>query len=172
MADPRIQQVMEAISDELTAQVKSGGTLSFMVGEPIGVIIADEQFLESPKSMYKRYAIVVYPDPSSSFNEIPRLGGVVRREFTIGLSLWRKIPRKRKWLIFSDINDSISGVGSYEFANIVMDVLRNNTLSGLIEFRGRPQFSTPELMETGDSQASHIAFNFLCETLETLGSVA
>ena len=163
---PIIQQIMEAMETVLLAQVTPAKRLSFLTGEPSKVKILDSEPTEEPKANYKRYLITLFPLPDS-YDEEPRLGGRVERFYKIGVACWRKSPRSGRNRIFSDTNDAISGMGVFEFTNYVMDALRNNTLSGLVNLTAGKQFSTPEVQDTGDDFLERIDFSFNVEVLST-----
>ena len=166
---PVIQQIMEAMESELLAQVTKSLRLSFMTGEPRKIVVLDSVPGEEPKSSWKRYLITIFPLPDS-YDEVPRIGGRVERLYKIGVACWRKSPRSGRNRIFSDITDTISGIGVFELTNYVMDVLRNNTLNRLVNLTAGKQFSTPEIQDTGDDFLERVDFSFNVEVLNTVGS--
>lgn len=171
MANPTLQTLIERIETAIKVEVAVAGTLSILVGEPDrGVEITDSEPVEERSRNIKHYRIYIYPDQDEGFQEIPRIGNRVKRVFKISFSLYRKIPRKRKWIIFSEPNYARAGVGMYEFANLVMDILRNNTLSGLVNLNGVAQFSTPVLDDTADPVVAKIDFSYMCDSLQTVTS--
>ena len=163
---PIIQQIMVAMEAVLVAQVTPVLRLNFMIGEPSKVKILDREPDEEPKANYKRYIITLYPLPDS-MDEEPRIGGRVERFYKIGVACWRKAPRSGRNRIFSDTSVNV-GVGVYEFVNLVMDSLRNNNLSGLVNLNAGRQFNTPELQDTGDDFLERVDFTYNTEVLSTV----
>lgn len=170
MADSVIQQIMEAMESALLSEIASGSTLSFMTGEPSKVLVLSSEPENEPKAPYKRYLITLYA-ASDSFDEEPRLGGRVERFYKIGIACWRKAPRSERKRLFSNADANV-GVGIYEFVNLVMDVFRNNTLSGLVNLAAGRQFDTPELQDTGEDFLERVDTMFNVEALSaTSGGV-
>lgn len=163
---PTIQTIIEAMESAFLAEVKSAGTLFFLTGEPGKVKILNSEPGEEPKTNYKRYLITLFPLPDS-YDEIPKLGGRVERFYKIGVACWRKAPRSGRNRMFSDASANV-GVGVFEFANYVMDILRNNTLGGIVNLTAGKQFSTPEIQDTGDDFLERIDFSFNVEVLSTV----
>lgn len=171
MANSTLQTLIERMETEISAEITTSGTLSFLYGEPNGGIeVTDSLPDEERMRNYKRYRIYIYPDPDQGFEEIPRMGNRVKRIYRVNFSLFRKVPRKRKWIIFSEPDHQRAGVGMYEFANLVMDILRNNTLSGLVNLNGANQFTTPIIEDTNDPVVARIDFGYYCDNLQTAGS--
>jgi len=164
---PIIQQIMEAMEAVLLSKITPAQRMNFLTGEPSKVVIVDAEPDEEPKANYKRYLITLFPMPDS-LEEQPRIGGRVERFYKIGVACWRKAPRSGRNRIFSDTNDSTTGVGVFEFVNLVMDALRNNTLSGLVNLTAGKQFSTPEVQDTGDDFLERIDFTYNTEVLSTV----
>lgn len=169
MANPLIQTVIEAIETQLDTAVTSG-TLSFMNGEPDPVEVFDKRPENDSVRNYKRYKIMLYPDPDEAFREVPKIGGNVDRFYNIGITVFRKVPRKRKWLIFSDSDAIVGGAGVYEVVNLVMALLRNSTLGGIVNVNVASQFSTPVMEDTDDPMFSRIDFSYMCESLQSISS--
>lgn len=171
MADPHIQTVMERIETELKVEVATGQSLAFMVGEPnAGIKISDSPPEDERRKTYKRYLIDMYPDPDSSLEETPRLGNRVKREMRIGFSVWKKSQRKRKFIFFSSSIDTTQGTGIAEFVNLIWDVLRNNTLNGLVQLKSGRQFTQPTMEETDSPLVGRQDFVFMAESLQTIDS--
>lgn len=164
---PDIQTIMEAMETELLAKVTPALRLSFLTGEPQKVLIMDREPDGELKANWKRYLVAIYPLPDS-LDEQPRIGGRVERFYKIGVSCFRKTPRSGRNRIFSDTSDSTSGMGVYEFTNYVMDVLRNNTLGGIVNLTAGRIFSTPEFQDTGDDFQERVDFTYNCEVLSTV----
>jgi len=171
MATPEIQTLMQNISSELVSEIVSGGTLAFMVGEPNAVVITNEKPETRKWKNYNAYNIVLYPVQGEPFEENLRMGGNIQRFYQVGISVYRKAQRKRRMLIFSDPNDTRTGVGAYEMLNAVMNILRYNTLSGLRERSNSDPFSVPTVDNSGDSLVEVIDFEYTCETLTGSGSI-
>jgi hypothetical protein len=172
MATPSIQTIMVAIEAELDGRIVSAGTLEFLVGENTPTVISDSAPTPDRFKNYKNYQIVLFPDPAEPFREENRLGENVWREYNIGFVLYQKSTTNRRTSIFSDSNNTTRGVGIYEFANLIMDALRNNTFGGVCERRSGEQFSTPVLSQVDDQSLEQITFTFRCETLSQITSGA
>ena len=172
MATPSVQTIIEAIESELDSRIVSGGTLSFLVGENDPTVITDSPPNPERFKNYKNYQIVIFPDPNEPFREENRLGENVWRQYSVGFVLYQKSTSSRRVSIFSNSNNSTRGVGMYEFANLVMDALRNNTFGGVCERRSAEQFDTPVLAQVEDQSAEQIEFTFRCETLSQITSGA
>lgn len=171
MATPSIQTIINAIKTEIMSRVTPAGTLSCMVGEPNAVAIFDERPEDDKLRNYKHYQVAIYPD-DTPIREESRLGGNVFREFRVGMSVFRKAAKSAQNRIFSDANDSIRGVGVYEFFNLVQDALRNNTFGGVCERRSARQFEDPSVSRVSETLSERVDFVFLCETLTPITSGA
>lgn len=167
-AVPHIQLIMEEMESVLDALIipYSPGYLEFLRAEPIPIDIANRRPEEEPNVSFKRYHITLYPE-SDVFDEEPRIGGRVNRYYRIGIALFRKVPKRARGRMFSDENDYTAGVGIFEFANFVMDALRNNTLGSLINMTAGKQFET-ELQDTGEDLQERIDITHSSEMLHTI----
>lgn len=167
MADSKLQSIMERISVEIQDEISPSGKLSFLNTEQEPVVITNERPSSSKFKNYRRYQIAIYPAGVSPFLEEQRIGNNVSRSFSIGLSLYRKAQKRRKLLIFSDSNDSDSGVGLLEFSNTIMDMLRFTTLNGTVNRRSRGLISPPAIVSTDEPGVEVADVEFFCEVLSS-----
>jgi len=165
---PYIQLIMEKVESILNALVQpeqGDQELFYLENEPISIDIVNRRPETEPGVSFKRYHITIYPE-STVFDEEPRIGGRVNRYYRIGISLFRKVPKKSRKRIFSSTSDNAAGVGIFEFGNTVMDALRNNTLGSLVNMTAGKQFEV-EFQDTDEDFLERIDIVHLSEMLHT-----
>ncbi len=166
---PHIQLVMLKIQEIFEGYISPNAKLWFLNGEPIPIDILGSRPDEEPGVSYKRYHITIYPS-NDVFSEEPRIGGRVNRFYRVGMAIFRKVPKRSKNRLFSYGVDVIAGVGIFEFSNVVMDILRNNTLGGLVNLIAGQQFDTPELQDVGENFLDRIDLTHQSSMLHTVDS--
>lgn len=172
MPSSNLQLIMEKISLKLQDQITPSGTLSFLNSEQDPVVVTNEKPEDSKFKNYKRYQIVIYPPGVAPYDETQKLGNMVSRDYSIGLTLYRKAQKGRRMLIFSNPNDLDAGVGLLEFCNLVMDILRYNTLDGTVLRRSRNMISAPAFVSTGEQGVETADLEFYCEVLSSNAAIA
>lgn len=166
MADATIQTILTNMQTLVNAERITAGKLSFMkdlTDNRVDITTNISDF--DPQFRY--YSVVMGPRPDSIVEEIPKIGNRVQRIYELLVICTLKVPKSKKWIFFSEPNDSKVPAGIEEFTNRVKDILRNQTLSGVVNPVSGRQFVNDDLDDTDPYRHRH-SFVYRVSTLNTV----